>query len=174
MVRDLQGVWPLARNSIRAPDCRIGGPVMDSAIVTALAAIGGSMVGALGSFLGTSVTQRYHDRRNLLATQIARWEALYSDFISESARLLVDALEHNVVDPKNLIPAYALLSRIRLSSSPQVLSAAEDVLTDIMDTYPKPNLTAEQISPATLRHEHPLQYFSEMCRSELDSVQKQF
>ena len=31
-------------------------------------------------------------------------------------------------DPKNLIPAYALLSRIPLSSSRDVLAAAEEVV----------------------------------------------
>jgi hypothetical protein len=59
-------------------------------------------------------------------------------------RLLVDAAEHNVSDPNNLIPAYALLSRIRLSSSPDV-PAAEEVVRHIIDTYSKPNLTPEEI-----------------------------
>jgi hypothetical protein len=86
---------------------------MDSTLVTAMAAIGGSMVGALGTFTGSLITQRYHDRRDLMANQIARRESLYSDFITETARLLVDALETNVVDPKTLIPAYSLLSRMR-------------------------------------------------------------
>jgi hypothetical protein len=147
---------------------------MDSAMITAIAALGGSMVGAMGTFVGSSITQRYHDRRDLLANQIARREALYSDFISESARLLVDALENNIVDPKNLIPAYALLSRIRLCSSPGVLAAAEDVMKDIIETYPKPNLTAEQIRSGTIRDDTPLKTFSEICRSELESVQRQF
>jgi hypothetical protein len=53
----------------------------------------------------------------LLARKIVRRETLYSDFISESARLLVDAAEHSTADPQNLIPAYALLRRIRLGSS---------------------------------------------------------
>jgi hypothetical protein len=147
---------------------------MDSAMITAMAAVGGSMVGAMGTFVGSWITQRFHDRRDLLANQIARREALYSDFISESARLLVDALENNVVDPKNLIPAYALLSRIRLGASPRVLAAAEDVLKDIMETYPKPNLTAEQIRSGTMRDETPLKIFSEICRDELESMQRQF
>ena len=34
---------------------------------------------------------------------------------SRRARLLVDALQHNVGDPLKLIPVYALLSRIRLN-----------------------------------------------------------
>src|SRR5277367_3495495 len=98
---------------------------MDSTMIAAMSALGGSIVGATGTFIGSLITQRFHDRRDLLANQIARRETLYSDFISESARLLIDALEHNVVEPKNLIPAYALLSRIRLCSPPQVLAAAE-------------------------------------------------
>ena len=53
---------------------------------------------------------------------------LYSDFITESARLLVDALEYNTSDPQKLIPAYALLIRIRLSSSSSVLAKAEEVI----------------------------------------------
>jgi hypothetical protein len=147
---------------------------MDSAVLTAVAAICGSMVGAFGTFVGTSVTQRYHDRRDLLATQIARRESLYSDFISESVRLLVDALEHNVVDPKDLIPAYGLLSRIRLGSSPQVLTAAEELLKSIVDIYREPNLTPEQIRPGSVSGEDRLKHFSDICRTELESAQRLF
>ncbi len=124
--------------------------------------------------MSTSVTQRHHDRRELLATQIARREALYSDFISESARLLIDAMESNVTEPKNLIPTYAMLSRIRLSSSPPVLAAGEDVLKIILETYPKPNLTVEQLRALAIRRDDPLKFFGEVCRSELESVQERF
>ena len=93
---------------------------MNSGIITALAAITGSLVGALGSAFGTWITARHQDRRNLLGNQIARREALYSDFIGESARLLVDAMQHNTNDLQNLLPVYALLSRIRLSLNSEV------------------------------------------------------
>jgi len=85
---------------------------MNASTITALAAISGSMVGALGSLAASWITQRHQDRRDLLAKKIVHREALYSGFISEAARLLVDALEHNFNDPKNLIPSYALLGRI--------------------------------------------------------------
>jgi hypothetical protein len=113
--------------------------------IAALAAVFGSLVGALGSSRSAWITQRHQDRRDLLGKKIVRRETLYSDFIDESARLLVDAAEHNVSDPKNLIPACALLSRIRLSSSPEVLTAAEEVVRTISDTYAKPNLTPQEI-----------------------------
>src|SRR3974377_645611 len=69
---------------------------MNSGMIAALAAIAGSLVGALGSLVGTLIMQRHQDRRDLLAKRVARREGLYSDFINESVRLLVDALEHNV------------------------------------------------------------------------------
>ena len=66
---------------------------MNPGFVVALAAIAGSFVGALGSVLGTLITQRHQDRRDVLAKKIIRREGLYSDFIGESARLLVDSLD---------------------------------------------------------------------------------
>ena len=150
----------------------LGAPV-NSPMITALAAIGGSFVGALGSAIGTWITARHQDRRNLLGNQIARREALYSDFIGESARLVVDAMQHNVNDLQKLLPVYALLSRIRLSSSEPVLREAEQVIKHIVCTYPKPNLTAEQIESQAVTDRDPLREFSDLCRSELDSLQRQ-
>ena len=61
----------------------------DPAIVSALAAIFGSFGGALASTLSAWLTQRHHDRRDLLAKGISHREQLYSDFISESARAMI-------------------------------------------------------------------------------------
>jgi len=58
-----------------------------SAMARALAAIAGSLVGALGSATGTWITERDQDRRDLLGKQIARREALYSDFLGERAAI---------------------------------------------------------------------------------------
>lgn len=141
--------------------------------MTALAAIAGSLVGALGSATGTWITARHQDRRDLLGKQIARREALYSDFIGESARLLVDAMQHNASDLQKLLPLYALVSRIRLSSSPPVLQEAEQVIRTIVNTYPQTNLTIEQIQSQAVNGHDPLKPFSDACRIELDSLQRQ-
>jgi hypothetical protein len=147
---------------------------MSSAMITAVAVICGSIVGALGSFLGSLVNQRYHDRRDLLASKIARLESLYSDFITQSAHLLVDALEHNKFETKNLVPTYALLSRIRLNSSAQVLEAAEGVLKTILEIYPQPNVQPEEIHAGNISGEEQLKRFSEICRRELEFAQSHF
>lgn len=142
-------------------------------MTTALAAIFGSLVGALGSAVGTWITQRYQGRRDLLAKHIVRRETLYSDFIAESARMMVDAMEHNDLDLQKMIPLYALLSRIRLSSSEPVLQAAEQIIKVIVNTYPQPNLTPEQIESRTIEGQDPLREFSNSCRTELDWMQRQ-
>jgi hypothetical protein len=146
---------------------------MNSGMIAACAAISGSIVGAMGSVVGTWITQKHQDLRDLLAKKIVHREALYSDFIAESARMLVDALEHNVSDSQKLIPVYALLSRIRLSSSSQVLETAEEVMKTILTSYPQPNLTVEQIQSRALSAQDPLRQFSNTCRLELESIQKQ-
>jgi hypothetical protein len=145
---------------------------MSSETTTALAAIFGSLVGALGSSISTWIIQKHQDRRDLLGRKIFHREQLYSDFISESARALLDALGHNLGDPKNLVPAYALLSRIRLSSSREVLASAEEVVREIIGTYGKPNLTPEQIQSTATNGQDPLRKFGEICRAELDSMQR--
>lgn len=146
---------------------------MNAGVIAASAAISGSIVGAFGSAVSTWITQRHQDRRDLLAKKIVSREALYSDFIAESARLLVDAQVNNTSDPQKLIPVYALLSRIRLSSSSRVLERAEEVIKITLASYPKPNLTAEQIESRALSAEDPLREFSNTCRSELESLQRQ-
>jgi hypothetical protein len=146
---------------------------MNPVMITALAAIAGSLVGAFGSAVGTWITARHQDRRDLLGKQIARREALYSDFIGESARLLVDAMQHNASDLQKLLPLYGLMGRIRLSSSGHVLQEAEEVVKTIANTYPQPNLTPEQIESRAVNGRDPLRSFSDACRTELDSLQRQ-
>ena len=112
-----------------------------------------------------------------MGKQISRRETLYSDFIGESARLLVDALQHNDSDLEKLLPMYALLSRTRISSSKPVLQQAEKLVQTIVGTYPQPNKTAEQIESRAMNDQdsrvRTLRQFSDACRIELDSLEQQ-
>lgn len=143
------------------------------ASISALAAIFGSLMGALASGVSTWITQRHEDRRDLLAKRVFHREQLYSDFISESARAMADAVQHSFQDPNKVIPAYALLSRIRLSSSTEVLASAENVVQQILRTYSAPNLTPEQIQSREASAHDPLREFSNICRADLESMQKE-
>jgi hypothetical protein len=145
-------------------------PMQPLAMNPAMAALFGSLVGALGSSVSTWITQRHADQRDLLARRIFYRVQLYSDFITESTRVLLDALENNFEDPDKLIPAYALLSRIRLTSSEDVLASAEILVRNIVKNYGEPNLTPEQIRARALSGNDPLRRFSETCRAELESL----
>ena len=143
------------------------------ATISALAAIFGSLAGALASSVSTWITQKHQDQRDLVAKRIFHREQLYSDFISETARALADALEHNFQDLNKLVPTYAVLSRIRVSSSSDVLASAERVVDHIITTYSQPNLTPEEIHfKAAKRDGDPLRDFSSICRRELESLWK--
>ena len=102
--------------------------------MSAFAGLLGSLVGAFASTLSAWVTQRYHDRNDLLARKISHREQLYSDFISESARAMADAMQHKFEDPSKLTPVYALISRIRLGSPTSVVDSAERIAKTILIT----------------------------------------
>jgi hypothetical protein len=152
---------------------RVIGEAWDPASISALAAIFGSLTGALASSVSTWITQKHQNRRDLLAKRIFYREQLYSDFISESAHAMADAVQHNLQDPNNLTPAYALLSRMRLSSSTNVLASAERVIQHIINTYSEPNLTPKEIQSRAAKHVDPLREFSDICRAELEAMHSQ-
>ncbi|HET8924882.1 MAG TPA: hypothetical protein VFN26_18025 [Candidatus Acidoferrum sp.] len=148
----------------------IGGS-WNPATVSALAAIFGSLAGTFASTVSAWIAQRYHERKDLLARTISHREQLYSDFISESARAMADALQHTLEDPSRVTTVYALISRMRLSSPRNVVDSAETVARTILKTYSKPNLTAEEIQSGADTRDDPLREFSKICRSELESLQ---
>ena len=145
-------------------------PFDNLAALPALSAIAGSLVGALGSTVSVWLAQRHQDRRALVAQQSAQREQLYSDFIQESARLLVDAMQHSFEDPTKLIPVYAVLTRIRLNSSAAVVESAEGIIDIILKTYLEANLSAKEIQVRANAHKDYLRDFSIICRGELDAL----
>jgi len=102
-----------------------------------------------------------------------RRETLYSEFIGESARLLVDAMQRNAAGLQTLLPIHAPLSRIRLRSSKPVPQTAGQVLKTLLSTYSEPNITAEQTEQQAVEgRRDPLRQFSDICRAEWDSLQR--
>ena len=138
----------------------------------------GALAGVLGSVAGSSatiaiawITQKTHGRRELIGMEIRKHEALYGEFIAECGKLLVDALTHTLEQPETLLPAYALLNRIRLTASAEVLAEAERLLRRIADQYFATNLTAKDVGRiAHSEDPDPLKVFGEACRNELKSI----
>ena len=145
---------------------------MDPAIVSALAAVLGSLAGGSATVAAALVTQRAQGKRELMQAEIHRRQALYGEFLSECSKLLVDAFSHTLEEPQKLVTAYELLNRIRLSASDVVLAEGEGVVRLITDQYFLPNLSIEEMH-ALVKAERAdlLKSFGEACRAELKAMQ---
>jgi hypothetical protein len=144
---------------------------MNPAIISALAALGGSSIGALAPLLSNFLLQRSVTQRDLLNRQISQREMLYSDFINEASRAYAKSVMHDLEDLDELVSLYALVSRIRLMATEPVVHAAEDFVKSIVAHYGEPNLTVEQIRAAALSAKgEPLDVFSLACRKELRTI----
>ena len=144
-----------------------------SAAITALAAVAGSIVGGLASFLTTFFTQRNQAHRDLLLREVAHREELYSQFIKEAANLYVDSLDKTLEKPASLIEMYSLVGRIRLVGNDKVLAAAEKVADSIVDSYNRPPTTFDDIYKVVREGQvDPLKEFTEACREERKAMLK--
>ena len=83
---------------------------------------------------------------------------------------MLDSMQHTFEDPGKLIPVYALVSRIRLSSPRNVMESAERIVKTIISTYSAPNLSAAEIRSGVDKRDDPLREFSSICRRELESL----
>jgi hypothetical protein len=143
---------------------------MDTAYISALAALAGTAIGGLTSFATSWTTQQAQARAQRLAAERETRAALFGRFLDEAAKLFSDALQNRRDDITGMIGIYALTNRIRLMSSAQVVEAADTVCRMIVDTYLAPNMTLEEMRANWMdRHVDPLRDFSEACRQELQT-----
>lgn len=146
---------------------------MDAAIVSAMAAVLGSLVGGSATVATAWITQRTLSKRELMGAEIRTRETLYGEFIRACSKLVIDSFERALDKPETLLPAYELLNRIRLGASDAVLAQAEQVLQRITEQYFSPNLSLEELR-ALVRsggaNADPLSSFGEACRVELKSM----
>ncbi len=141
---------------------------MDGATISALAALAGSVIGGVTALATSWVTHQAQARAQERAGDRATREALYKDFIVEASRLYAEALTHDKAEVSTLVGVYAMISQMRVRSSPRIVERADRVVQAIIETYLAPNKTFREL------HEmlgsdawDPLRGFSEACREEL-------
>jgi hypothetical protein len=152
-----------------------GGDKMDTAYLSALAALMGTAVGGLTSFFSTWLGQSAQLKAQLFLHDKGRRQDLYRDFVDEASRLWIDALTNDRPDLSKMIALYALISRMRIVSSSKVIEEAENVGRRIVETYSQPNKTFRELQDMAheMALEHsldPLRGFSESCREELEGL----
>ena len=89
---------------------------MDTAYISAVAALAGTAIGGLASFATSWVTQQAQTRAQRRAAERDNRAALFGRFLDEAAKLYSDALQTRRDDINGLIGIYALTNRIRLLS----------------------------------------------------------
>ena len=144
---------------------------MNVAFGPALAALAGSFIGGLTTLAVTWITQHNQLRASLTARDQSTRHKLYKQFIEEASKLYGDALVNSKVEVPTLVGAYALISRMRVMSSPEIVEKADAALRSIVEIYYSPNKTM-----AELRGEinggklDLLREFSTAARDELSAL----
>jgi hypothetical protein len=123
---------------------------MDPALLSALSAILGSLVGGSASVGTAWVTQKAQTTRELMTTEIRKRESLYGEFIAECSKLLIDALDKTLDTPSKLLDLYAIENRIRLTSTDEVLAAAEQTIMRVVRQYLELTMTEDVIRERAL------------------------
>jgi len=141
---------------------------MDPAYISAFAALAGSTIGGLTSLTASWLTQHVQFRVQQRAHDVSRREQLYENFIDEAARLYTEAYEHEEAETAKLVNLYALVSKMRVLSSPRIVESADRVVRVIIETYLAPNKTFRDVVELLDNDaRNPLRAFSEACREEL-------
>ena len=141
---------------------------MNPAILSAVSALAGSLIGAFAAIVTTWLTQHYQDRAQRTSQDTARRERLFSEFISLASKLFADALTHNLSDPSTLVPLYAVKAQIYIyARRKETIDKAEEALKYVVDTYYEPNKDFRSRESIDSTPHDFLQAFTIACRQEL-------
>ena len=149
---------------------------VDPALLSPVSALLGALVGGGVSLLGAIYTHRSQDLDQRVASEIAKRETVYADFVMSASNLLLNAYTHDEIlfggDEQRLI---GLINRMRLFAAPDVVSGAEAVLRAIVEILLKPSIELRQLAKEALSKSldpDPLLTFSSICRADLDNVHR--
>jgi hypothetical protein len=78
---------------------------MDSASISALAALAGAAIGGLTSFATSWLAQQTQIKAQQFAHKLTRREELYKDLIEEASKLYADSLIHETPGVSQLVRA---------------------------------------------------------------------
>jgi hypothetical protein len=149
---------------------------MDPAILSATAALVGSLVGGVSTFAAYWLTQRVQIRAQGLMKRHAEREALYAEFIVEASKRFADAWSHHAESPEVVAGLFSAVERMRLTSSDAVIVAAEQVMLNILEAYAQPDKSFDDLRRSIhgdqFRDQFPnkLRDFSEACKNELRAL----
>jgi len=152
---------------------------MDAPLITAMSGVFGSLVGASASLGTTWLSKRTEIMRTTSERKLRERESLYNEFLTEASRVAVHALTHSFEGPDQIVALYGILSRIRLIGSKAVVAEGEKCCLEILITYGKPRMTADELRTVLMAANElaeldPLKSFSTACREDLRGIEDRF
>jgi hypothetical protein len=149
---------------------------IDPNLLSPVSALLGALVGGGASLLGAMYTQRSQDRVQRVASEVAKRETVYADFVMSASNLLLNAYTRDEItlggDEQHMI---GLINRMRLFAPTDVVNGAEAVLRAIVEILLKPSIELRQLAKEALSKSldpDPLLKFSSICRTDLDNVHR--
>src|SRR5262249_26722120 len=146
---------------------------IDPALLSAMSALVGALVGGTASLVAAVYTQRYQNRLQRVARGATKREQAYADFIMSSSKLLLNAYVQDGItltgDSQHLV---GLLNRMRLFAPPNVIRA-DAVIRGLIEISLKPSEDFRKVAMEKLSkdQQHDLLLpFSLACRADLDNV----
>jgi hypothetical protein len=146
---------------------------MDTAFISAISALAGSVIGGLTTGFRTLFSQRSQARAGVVAHDLARREDLLRDFIVAASKTYGDAIINSEPKMPEIVDLYAMVSRMRVMSMPRSVACTDIVMRSILETYFAPNRTIADICELVKAGGSvvdPLKDFSEAAREELRAV----
>jgi hypothetical protein len=149
---------------------------IDPSLLSPASALVGALAGGFASLVGAVYTHRRNERLQRIASEVAKRETIYAGFVMSAANLLLkaytnDELELSVDEPRLI----GLVSRMRIFAPPEVVGAAEAVLTSIVEISLAPGMKLRELAKEALSRSldpDPLLAFSLVCRSDLENVRE--
>jgi hypothetical protein len=145
---------------------------MNPSFLPTAAALLGTIIGGLTSFLTSWTTQTAQTRAQRIEAARTRRETLFGHFMDEMSRLYAHALSEDQIDYSKLVDIFALKGRIRLVASQPVIDIADRAVKHLIDLYIGPKLDAHQVR-AMLDEVNSdyIGHFAEACRVELQAFE---
>jgi hypothetical protein len=149
---------------------------IDPTLLSPVSALLGAAVGGAATLLGAIYTQRRQDRIQRIASEVAKRETVYAEFIMSASNFLLRAYTRDEIelggDEQRMI---GFLNRMRLFATASVVDGAEAVLRAIVEISLKPSVELRQLAKDALSKHldpDPLLVFSSLCRADLDDVHR--
>ena len=147
---------------------------IDSALISQFSGLLGALIGGGMSLLAAVYTQRNQHRLQRIADEVAKREAVYSDFVMHGSNLLLTAYTQDEIvltgDQQRLL---GLVNRMRFFAPRNIVDSAEGAIRTIMEIALKPSVKLRELATEAVANTFdvdPLRSFSELCRADLDNV----